>query len=162
MLKTHTCGELRKKDIGAEVTLAGWVNRRRDHGGLIFIDLRDRGGIVQVVFNPELAGKCHKIANEMRNEYVVRVSGEVAHRPPGTENTRLPTGDIEVIARDTEIINPSKTPPFYINEDVDVDENLRLKYRYLHLRRPRLRDNLIPLHRVTNFMRYLLAARGRV
>ncbi len=160
MLKTHTCGELRKKDIGAEVTLAGWVNRRRDHGGLIFIDLRDWEGIVQVVFNPELAGKCHKIANEMRNEYVVRVSGEVAHRPPGTENTRLPTGDIEIIARDTEIINPSKTPPFYINEDVDVDENLRLKYRYLDLRRPRLKDNLILRHRVTKFMRDFLDARG--
>ena len=160
LLKTHSCGQLRKEDVGTTVTLSGWVNRRRDHGGLIFIDLRDREGIVQVVFNPELSGKCHEIANEMRNEYVVRVSGEVARRPSGTENSRLPTGGIEVIAQDTDILNTSKTPPFYINEDVEVDENLRLKYRYLDLRRPRLRDNLILRHRVTKFMRDFLDARG--
>jgi len=138
LLKSHSCGELRKKDVGAKVTLAGWVDRRRDHGGLIFIDLRDREGIVQVVFNPETSGLCHKIASEMRNEYVVRVSGEVALRPPGTENPKLPTGEVEVIAQNTDILNPSKTPPFYINEDIAVDENLRLKYRYLDLRRPRM------------------------
>jgi len=160
LLKTHSCGELRQENTGAKVTLVGWVNRRRDHGGLIFIDLRDREGIVQVVFNPELSGKCHQIANEMRNEYVVWVSGEVALRPPGTENLKLPTGEIEVIAQDAEIINPSKTPPFYINEEVEVDENLRLKYRYLDLRRPRLKDNLILRHRVTKFMRDFLDARG--
>jgi len=160
LLKTHSCGELRQENTGARVTLVGWVNRRRDHGGLIFIDLRDREGIVQVVFNPELSGKCHQIANEMRNEYVVWVSGKVALRPPGTENLKLPTGEIEVMAQDAEIINFSKTPPFYINEEVEVDENLRLKYRYLDLRRPRLKDNLILRHRVTKFMRDFLDARG--
>ena len=139
MLKSYSCGELNKKHIGAKVTLAGWVDRRRDHGGLIFIDLRDREGKVQVVFNPEVSKSCHEIADKMRNEYVVTVSGEVTHRPPGTENPKLPTGDIEVIAHDTDILNPSKTPPFYINEDTEVEENLRLKYRYLDLRRARIR-----------------------
>ncbi len=160
MLKSHSCGELSKKDVGSEVTLAGWVDRRRDHGRLIFIDLRDREGIVQVVFNPETSASCHKIASEMRNEYVVRVGGEVALRPPGTENPKLPTGDIEVIARNTDILNPSKTPPFYINEDIEVEENLRLKYRYLDLRRARMKENLLLRHRVVKFIRDFLDARG--
>ena len=139
MLKSHSCGELNKDDIASKVTLAGWVNRRRDHGGLIFIDLRDREGVVQVVFNPERSKPCHDIANQLRNEYVIRTSGEVSPRPPGTENPKLATGDIEVIADSIEILNTSKTPPFYINEDTDVDENLRLKYRYLDLRRNRMK-----------------------
>ena len=160
MLKSHSCGELRKEHIGAQVTLAGWVDRRRDHGGLIFIDLRDREGIVQVVFNPEVSKSCHEIASEMRSEYVVRVSGEVAPRPPGTENPKLPTGDIEVIIHNTEILNPSKTPPFYINEDTEVEESLRLKYRYLDLRRARMKQNLLLRHRVVKFMRDFLDARG--
>ncbi len=160
MLKTHSCGELNKKHVGARVTLAGWVDRRRDHGGLIFIDLRDGQGVVQVVFNPEVSKLCHEIASEMRNEFVVRVSGEVALRPPGTENTKLPTGDVEVIAHNTDILNPSKTPPFYINEDTEVEESLRLKYRYLDLRRPRMEENLVLRHRVVKFMRDFLDARG--
>ena len=160
MLKTHSCGELSRKDVGSEVTLAGWVDRRRDHGGLIFIDLRDREGIVQVVFNPETSASCHKIASEMRSEYVVRVSGKVALRPKGTENPKLPTGEIEVIAQDTKILNESKTPPFYINEEVEVEENLRLKYRYLDLRRPRMKENLLLRHRVVKFIRDFLSARG--
>ena len=160
MLKSHSCGELSKKDVGAKVTLAGWVDRRRDHGGLIFIDLRDREGIVQVVFNPDTSKLCHEIASEMRNEYVVRVSGEVALRPRGTENPKLPTGDIEVIAHNTDILNPSKTPPFYINEDVEVEESLRLKYRYLDLRRTRMKENLLLRHRVVKFMRDFLDAKG--
>ncbi len=160
MLKTHSCGELNKNHVGARVTLAGWVDRRRDHGGLIFIDLRDGQGIVQVVFNPEVSKPCHDIASEMRNEYVVRVSGEVAPRPPGTENPKLPTGDIEVIAHNTDILNPSKTPPFYINEDTEVDESLRLRYRYLDLRRERMKENLILRHKVVKFMRDFLDARG--
>ena len=117
MLKNHSCGELRKKHVGTKVTLAGWVDRRRDHGGLIFIDLRDSEGIVQVVFNPEVSKLSHKIADEMRSEYVVRVSGEVAPRPSGTENPKLATGNIEVIVQSVEILNPAKTTPFYINED---------------------------------------------
>ena len=160
MLKSHSCGELSKKDVGAEVTLAGWVDRRRDHGRLIFIDLRDREGVVQVVFNPETSASCHKVASEMRSEYVVRVSGEVALRPRGTENPKLPTGDIEVIARNTDILNPSKTPPFYINEDVELEESLRLKYRYLDLRRARMMKNLLLRHRVVKFIRDFLDAKG--
>jgi len=160
LLKSHSCGELNRQHIGAKVTLAGWVDRRRDHGNLIFIDLRDREGIVQVVFNPEISKLCHEIASEMRSEYVVRISGEVAPRPPGTENPKLPTGEIEVIAQNTSIVNPSKTPPFYINEEVEVDENLRLKYRYLDLRRARMRENLLLRHRVIKFIRDFLDTRG--
>jgi len=160
LLKSHSCGELNKKHVGAKVTLAGWVDRRRDHGGLIFIDLRDREGIVQVVFNPEVSKLCHEVASEMRSEYVVRVSGEVAPRPPGTENPKLPTGDIEVIAYNTDILNPSKTPPFYISEDNEVEESLRLKYRYLDLRRTRMKQNLLLRYRVVKFIRDFLDAKG--
>ncbi len=160
MLKTHSCGELNREQAGQRVTLAGWVNRRRDHGGLIFIDLRDREGLTQVVFNPDVSKEVHEIAEEMRNEYVVRVSGEVVRRPPGTENPKLKTGDIEVVALQAEILSPSKTPPFYINEDVDVDESLRLNYRYLDLRRPRMRDNIILRYRVIRFLRGFLDSRG--
>jgi aspartyl-tRNA synthetase len=160
LLRTHTCGSLRKEHIGATVSLAGWVNRRRDHGGLIFIDLRDREGIVQTVFNPEISPSALKTAEEMRSEYVVRLTGEVARRPPGTENSRIPTGDIEVIVKKAEILNASNTPPFYINEEVEVDENVRLKYRYLDLRRPRMRENLMLRHHVVRFIRDFLDARG--
>jgi len=160
LLKSHSCGELRDKHVGKEVTLAGWVHRRRDHGGLIFIDLRDKEGIAQVVFNPETSKKAHKTANELRNEYVAKITGKVAKRPTGTENLKLPTGKIEVIASDIQILNTAKTPPFYINEDVEVDENLYLKYRYLYLRRPRMKDNMILRHKVEKFMRDFLDARG--
>jgi aspartyl-tRNA synthetase len=160
LLKSHSCGELRKEHIGVNVTLAGWVDRRRDHGGLIFIDLRDREGITQVVFNPETSKQCHRIASEMRSEYVVLVSGEVASRPLGTENPKLPTGDIEVNARNTKILNPSKTPPFYINEDIEVEESLRLKYRYLDLRRSRMKENLLLRHHVVKFIRDFLDVKG--
>ena len=162
MLRTHTCGELRKEHIGTEVSLAGWVNRRRDHGGLIFIDLRDRDGVVQTVFNPEISPSSLKTAEDTRSEFVVRITGEVALRPAGTENPRIPTGDIEVIVKDAEILNTSNTPPFYINEEVEVDENLRLKYRYLDLRRPRMKENMLLRHRVVRFMRDFLDARGFV
>ena len=160
MLKSHNCGELNKRHIGTKVNLAGWVDRRRDHGGLIFIDIRDREGVVQVVFNPEISKQCHEVANEMRNEYVVRVSGEVTLRPPGTENPKLPTGEIEVIAQNADILNPSKTPPFYINEEVEVEESLRLKYRYLDLRRARMQKNLLLRHQAVKFMRDFLSAKG--
>ncbi|HEY82968.1 MAG TPA: aspartate--tRNA ligase [Dehalococcoidia bacterium] len=160
MLKTHSCGELRKEHVGKKVTLAGWVDRRRDHGGLIFIDLRDREGIVQVAFNPEVSEASHKVADRMRSEYVVRVSGEVARRPRGTENPKLPTGEVEIIAQEAEILNPSKTPPFYVNEDVEVEENLRLKYRYLDLRRPRMRESMMLRHQVVKFIRDFLDANG--
>jgi len=160
LLKSHSCGELSRKDVGSEVTLAGWVDRRRDHGGLIFIDLRDREGMVQVVFNPGTSVSCHKIASQMRSEYVIRVGGEVSLRPQGTVNPKLPTGEIEVVAHSTDILNPSKTPPFYINEEVEVEEGLRLKYRYLDLRRARMKENLLLRHRVMKFIRHFMDAKG--
>ena len=162
MLRTHSCNDLRKEHIGSKVTLAGWVNRRRDHGGLIFIDLRDREGIVQIVFNPDTSPISLKVAEEMRNEFVVQVKGEVMQRPARTENPKLPTGDIEVLVREAEILNTSQTPPFYINEEVDIDENLRLKYRYLDLRRQRMKENVLLRHRVIKFMRDFLDAYGFV
>ncbi len=160
MLKTKSCGELTAKDAGSEATLAGWVHRRRDHGGLIFIDLRDRDGITQVVFNPASSSFAHETAEKLRAEFVVQVKGRVNPRPAGTENHNLATGEIEVGATELKILNPSKVPPFYINEEVEVDENLRLKYRYLDLRRQRMKDNLILRHRVTKFMRDFLDERG--
>ena len=160
MLKSHSCGELKKEHVGQTVTLAGWVDRRRDHGGLIFIDLRDRQGVVQVAFNPEISKSCHEVASQLRSEFVVRVSGEVARRPPGTENPKLPTGEVEITARDAEILNPSRTPPFYINEDVEVEENLRLRYRYLDLRRAGMQANMMLRHHMVKFIRDFLDADG--
>ena len=160
MLKSHNCGELRGKHAGQKVTLAGWVHRRRDHGGKVFIDLRDREGIVQVVFNPQVLEEAYEVAGSLRSEYVIQVTGEVATRPKGTENPKLATGDIEVVAKEILILNPSKTPPFYITEDEEVEESLCLKNRYLYLRRPRLKDNLILRYRVTKFIRDLLDAKG--
>jgi aspartyl-tRNA synthetase len=160
LLKNRDCGELTKKDIGSEVKLAGWVDRRRDHGSLIFIDLRDRSGIVQVVFNPSTSKDAHKTANGVRSEYVLQISGKVAARQKGTENPRLATGEIEVVAGGIQILNPSKVPPFYINEDVEVDENLRLKYRYLDLRREGMRKNLEMRHKTVKFIRDFLDAKG--
>jgi len=160
LFRSHSCNQLNKDNKGQRVTLAGWVDRRRDHGGLIFIDLRDREGLVQVIFNPEKSKQCHDIASRLRNEYVISTSGEVGIRPPGTENKKMASGDIEIIADSIEILNESKTPPFYINEDAEVDENLRLKYRYLDLRRSRMKKNLLLRHRVVNFMRDFLNDRG--
>jgi aspartyl-tRNA synthetase len=160
--RTHTCGDLRGEHAGQRVVLQGWVHRRRDHGGLIFIDLRDRHGLTQVVFNPAISAQAHALASDLRAEYVVSVEGEVTRRPAGTENPHLPTGEIEVVARRVTLLNPSKTPPFYINEDAPVEESLRLKYRYLDLRRPRLRDTIVLRHRVVKFMRDFLDARGFV
>ncbi len=160
MLKDHQCGELTETNIGQKVTLAGWVHRRRDHGNLIFIDLRDRSGVVQVVFNPEKAKEAHHLAEALRNEFVIKTTGHVAPRPAGTENRKMATGVVEVLAETLEILNESKTPPFYVNEEVEVDESLRLKFRYLDLRRPRMLNNLILRHNVTNFMRAYLNERG--
>lgn len=160
MYRTRTCGSLRKSDIGTTVSLAGWVNRRRDHGGLIFIDLRDKEGIVQIVFNPEVSKDALKIAEQLRSEFVVTVTGQVSQRPAGTENPKIPTGEVEVIITEAQILNTSNTPPFYINEEVEVDENVRLKYRYLDLRRQRMKENLMLRHRVTKFMHDFLDARG--
>jgi len=160
MLKTHTCGELRPEHIGQTVTLAGWVHRRRDHGGLIFIDLRDHFGLTQIVFNPSISATAHQLAYDVRVEYVIRVTGQVVARPAGQENPALATGAIEVNATSVEILNTAKPPPFYINIEENVDEALRLKYRYLDLRRERLQRNLTLRHRAIKFMRDYLDARG--
>jgi aspartyl-tRNA synthetase len=160
LYKDHSCGELRKSNSGEIVTLAGWVHRRRDHGGIIFIDLRDVNGITQVVFNPDISKDAHNIAEELRNEYVIKVSGTVNPRPQGTENKNLPTGEIEIIATDLKILNRAKTPPFYINEEVEVDENLLLQYRYLQLRRLKLKENMILRHKIISFMRNFLDSKG--
>ena len=160
MNRTHYCGEIRKSDLGKTVSLKGWVHRRRDHGGLIFIDLRDREGIVQVVFNPDRRGNVHSMAHELRSEYVISVSGEVSPRPSGTENTKLPTGEIEILANQMEILNISKTPPFAIDEETEVAETLRLKYRYLDLRRDSLRDNLQFRYRFIRSVREFLHEKG--
>ena len=159
MLKTHTCGEARITDVGTEVTLAGWVHRRRDHGNLIFVDLRDRWGITQVVFNPVLSAQAHEVARQIRNEYVIQVRGKVRKRPEGMKNPTMATGDIEVIADDIKILNESKTPVFYINEETEVDEALRLRYRYLDLRRERMQRNILLRHEVVRFIRNYLSER---
>lgn len=157
-----TCGTLRQTNAGESVQLSGWVNRRRDLGGLIFIDLRDRFGITQVVFNPEVDASAHEIANKLRNEFVIQVQGIVNHRPEGTVNPKMATGEVEIEARQITILNESKTPPFYINEEGDFDEALRLKYRYLDLRRPSMQQIMLLRHRVVKFMRDFLDDRGFV
>ena len=160
--RTHTCGELTVADLGKQVTLAGWVNRRRDHGGLIFLDIRDRYGITQVVCDPERSSEAHRISAELRSEYVVQIQGAVVSRLPGTENPQLRTGAIEIAAEQVTILNPSRTIPFPISDDVRVDESLRLKYRYLDLRRPTMRDNILLRHRVVKVIRDYLDERGFV
>ncbi|MYC35041.1 MAG: aspartate--tRNA ligase [Chloroflexi bacterium] len=160
-MKTQDCGELRAAHDGSATTLAGWVSRRRDHGGIIFIDLRDRSGFVQVVLNPEnLSGDDYATAERLRSEWCVQVTGTVQKRPEGSENPALPTGSIEVMANEVAVLNQSQTPPFYITDDVDADESLRLRYRYLDLRRPAMQENLRLRHRVVKYIRDYLDDRG--
>ena len=159
MLRTHTNGQLRRSDAGQRVTLAGWVHRRRDHGGLVFIDLRDRDGITQIVFNPANAPEAHAQATRLGSEWVVQVSGTVAERPEGQHNPDLATGDIEVMADRLEVLNPAKVPPVPIAVEQDVDEALRLKYRYLDLRRPRMQRNLVLRHKLVKLIRDYLDSR---
>ena len=152
--RSHHCGELRKENEGTEVVLCGWVSRRRDHGGLIFVDLRDRSGFVQVVFSEEKMGKeAFPKAESLRSEYVVAVKGFVCNRSAETVNPHMETGEVEVYCNELRILNKAKTPPFYIQDSVEVDETLRLKYRYLDLRRPEMQKNIILRHRVTKIMR---------
>ncbi|HET8842146.1 MAG TPA: aspartate--tRNA ligase, partial [Ktedonobacteraceae bacterium] len=158
--RTHTCGELKKANVGQKVKLAGWVNRRRDHGGLIFLDIRDRYGMTQVICDPERSPEAHSIASELRSEYVVEVVGTVVNRLPGTENPNLSTGEIEIAAEQIILLNPARTTPFLISDAATVDESLRLKYRYLDLRRPKMRDNIILRHRIVKLMRDYLDDRG--
>lgn len=147
------CGTLRKSDVGSEVTLNGWVQKRRDLGGVIFVDLRDRSGLVQVVFNPEINTEAHAIGDKVRTEYVISVKGKVVERDPETVNPNMLTGEIEVQVSEIEIINQAKTPPFFIEDDIDVDEQVRLKYRYLDLRRPEMYRTMALRHKVTKLFR---------
>ena len=156
MRRTHNCGELDAESVGSEVVLMGWVQRRRDHGGVIFIDLRDREGVTQVVFNPENDRDLHAKAHEIRGEFVLGICGRVEKRPDGMTNTNLKTGMIEVMASELKILNRAKTPPFMIEENVDVSENIRLQYRHLDLRRPTFQRNILLRHKasvsVRNYM----------
>ncbi len=151
--RTHHCGQLSDGEVGQSVVLCGWVSRRRDHGGLIFVDLRDRSGYVQVVYDEAQLGESFHKAETLRNEFVIAVAGNVRSRSADTVNPKMETGTIEVVCTELRILNKAKTPPFYIQDDLDVDEMLRLKYRYLDLRRPEMQKNLILRHRVTKLMR---------
>ncbi len=156
MERSHHCGDLRKADAGKTVTLCGWVSKRRDHGGIIFIDLRDRHGLMQVVIDPAHDAKDFHKAEAVRSEYVLQVKGLVRERTPETVNPNLPTGEVEVVVKELQVLNASKTPPFYIQDGVDVDESVRLRYRYLDLRRPEMQKNFILRHKVTKAIRDFL------
>ncbi len=161
MYKTHTCGELRAAHAGQHVTIAGWVHRRRDHGGVIFLDLRDRYGIVQVTVNPNLSKETLEAVSDVRMEWVLQVTGTVQKRPAGMENPKMQTGEVEIIAESIEVLNPAKTLPFMVSGENDLpDENTRLRYRYLDLRRERMTRNLILRHKVIKFMRDYLDKQG--
>jgi len=160
MLRTHTCGELRGGDVGREVTLAGWVHRRRDHGELTFIDLRDRYGITQVVAHASENASAHKTLGRVRSEWVVLIRGAIRERPAGTKNAKIATGEVEVVAASVEVLNEAKTPPFYVNEENEVDEALRWKYRYVDLRRERPRELMRLRHEVVDYIRRFMVDRG--
>lgn len=157
--RTHTCGQLNANDVGKDVTLCGWVSTRRDHGKLIFIDMRDRYGLTQVVFIPKESGQAHKSAQDLRNEFVIKLKGTVNKRPQGTLNPKLTTGEIEVLAKELEILNPSLTPPFEILEELDITEEMRLKYRYLDLRRKKIFNNLCMRSNLYRIIRSFLGGR---
>lgn len=152
--RTHNCGVLRKEQVGSEVVLCGWVSRRRDHGGLIFVDMRDRSGLVQIVFDEAVmpAGTFHE-AESLRSEFVLSIRGAVRARSEDTVNPNMETGEVEIVVSELHILNKAKTPPFYIQDGIDVDEMIRLRYRYLDLRRPEMQANMILRHRVTKLMR---------
>ena len=158
--RSHYCGELRAHHVGEEVTLMGWAHSRRDHGGVIFIDLRDREGLAQIAFNPEADATTHSKAHSLRNEYVIAVKGTVARRPEGTINPDLKTGEIEVLAKELIILNESKTPPFEISSRYGISEDLRLKYRYLDLRRPSLQEKLLLRHKIVHTTRNYFNQKG--
>jgi aspartyl-tRNA synthetase len=160
MLRTHTCGESTASHVGKTVTLCGWVNGRRDHGGLIFIDLRDRYGLTQVVFHPEKNREAFQAAEAIRPEWVLKVTGTVDKRQPGTENPKLPTGAVEVTATAVDVLNKAKTPPFEIDTDVPVNEELRLQYRYLDMRTARMQKNIVLRSKVMQIIRNYFTARG--
>ncbi|MDP3041792.1 MAG: aspartate--tRNA ligase [Candidatus Omnitrophota bacterium] len=160
MLRTHTCGQLKVTDTGKQVTLCGWVANRRDHGKLIFIDIRDRYGLTQAVFIPkECPADSYAQAGQLRNEFVIKLKGLVNKRPAGTINPKLATGEVEILAQELEILNPSNTPPFEIQEDVEITEELRLKYRYLDLRRNKVFNNLLLRSNLYKIIRLYLGSK---
>lgn len=160
MLRTHTCNDLSSSHIGQEVTLCGWVNSRRDHGGLIFIDLRDRYGITQIVSDPTASAENHEIADKVRPEYVIQITGVVRARPEGMKNSKLPSGEIEILIKNFTILNKAKTPPFEIDQDKEVNEEMRLKYRYLDIRRQRMKNNIIMRHKVIKMIRDIMDSKN--
>jgi aspartyl-tRNA synthetase len=160
MLRTHTCGELRKEYGNQEATLCGWVSARRDHGKLIFIDIRDRYGLTQVVFIPSVSKEAHEVAQKLGPEFVIRVTGKVAVRPPKMVNADIPTGEIELCAEKLEILNPSEVPVFEIDSNVEVSEELRLSYRYLDLRRPKMREALKMRHKICSMIHHFMDRQG--
>ncbi len=160
MVRDRGCGEIRESDISHNLTLCGWVFRRRDHGGLIFIDLRDRSGVLQVVFSPDVSGNAHELAHDLRSEFVISVSGEIRKRPEGTENPTMPTGAVEMYVNKLDVLNESSALPFTIEDAAEASEVLRLKHRYLDLRRPEMQRNLIIRHKVTKVMRDYLDEKG--
>jgi aspartyl-tRNA synthetase len=160
MIRTHSCNDLRKANVGDEVVLMGWVLRRRDHGGVIFIDLRDRWGLTQIVFNPETDPEAHAKAHQLRSEWVLAVRGKVEARPDDMANPKLATGEIEVMVNALRILNSSETPPFPLDEDVDISDNLRLQYRYLDLRRPEMTANMVMRHKAVQAIRTYLNDHG--
>ena len=151
--QTHKCGELNETHVSADVLLTGWVHRRRDHGNLIFIDLRDSSGIVQIVFNPDDDSALHQTASDLRVEYVLQIGGTIVERKPGAINSEISTGKIEVKANKINVLNESLTPPFPLNQDSNVDEATRLRYRYLDLRRERMQNNLRLRHQIVKSIR---------
>jgi aspartyl-tRNA synthetase len=158
--RSHDCGQLTLADNGREVCLMGWAQYRRDHGGLIFVDLRDRYGLTQVVFSPDIAPEAHAGAHVLRSEYVLALRGRVRPRPEGMANPNMPTGEIEVVVLDWKLLNTAKTPPFQVEDRVEASENLRLQWRYVDLRRPRMAANLALRSRVAMAVRQELTGRG--
>ena len=156
MHRSCGCGVVTKEDCGKELTLAGWVNTRRDHGGLIFIDLRDRSGIVQIVMSPQYGEEAFHKAEDVRSEYVLVVKGVVRERSADTINPKMDTGEVEVVVSEMRVLNKAKTPPFYVEDGIDVDEMVRLKYRYIDLRRPEMQRNLIMRHKIIHEIREFL------
>ena len=159
-MRTHTCGELTNKNIGGKVTLVGWANKWRDHGGVVFIDLRDRSGLVQLVFSPEIDTDIHQAAHKIRNEYVIQVEGDVRERPEGTVNSSIPTGQVEVVVRKLTVLNECKPLPFMVDDDAEASESLRYRYRYLDLRRPIIQQIMIIRHRAAKASRDYLDSNG--
>src|ERR1700691_6407375 len=158
-MRTHYCGQVNELLTGQVVTVAGWAQRRRDHGGVIFVDLRDREGLLQIVFDPDKAA-VFAMAERVRNEFVLKVTGLVRARPPGTANANLKSGQVELLCHELEILNRSEPLPFQLDEH--VSEEVRLRFRYIDLRREEMRDRLLPRHRITRAMRQYLAAAGFV